>query len=61
MTVMGLFAKNAEQDLNKDHKVDNLLADCVLYNCSAHVEVENGQVVAKGNVTECGIINYLLK
>jgi len=42
MTVMGLFAKNAEQDLNKDHKVDKLLADCVLYNCSAHVEVENG-------------------
>jgi len=32
----------------------------VLYNCSAHVEVEDGNKVAKGNVTECGILNFLM-
>lgn len=61
MTVMGLFAMNAEQDITKDHQVEKLLQQCVLFNCSAHVEIENGKVVAKGNVTECGMINYLLK
>ena len=32
----------------------------MLYNCSAYVEFNNGVKVAKGNVTEVGLINYLI-
>jgi magnesium-transporting ATPase (P-type) len=38
----------------------DLLAECVLWNCSAFVENINGKQVTKGNPTECGIINYFL-
>jgi magnesium-transporting ATPase (P-type) len=34
----------------------------VIYNCSAYVEkLENGEKVAKGNVTEVGLLNYFTK
>jgi Mn-dependent DtxR family transcriptional regulator len=33
----------------------------VLFNCSAHIETEAGKKVAKGNVTEVGLINHLLR
>lgn len=42
MTVMGLHTKGENQNLNETHTVDKLLQECVLFNCSAHVETENG-------------------
>ena len=64
MTVMTLYAENK---LYTTEKVDQLksyklISECVLYNCSAYVEkLENGDKVAKGNVTEVGLLNYLTK
>lgn len=42
-------------DLNRE-----ALIESVIYNCSAHVETENSKQVVKGNVTEVGLITYLL-
>ncbi len=40
----------------------DVLAQCVLWNCSAFVETEqDGSKVCKGNVTEVGLLNYLLR
>ena len=36
------------------------IAEAVLFNSSSHIEQENGRQVAKGNVTEVGLINYLM-
>lgn len=65
MTVMALYISGQSThgsqnvSLNSD-KNSTLLAESVIYNSSAHVEVENGQKVAKGNVTEVGMIKYLM-
>ncbi len=64
MTVMTLFT---EDKVFTTEKVDSLqsydiISECVLYNCSAYVEkLESGVKVAKGNVTEVGLLNYLTK
>ena len=64
MTVMTLFAENKTFT---SEKIDNLqsyklLSESVIYNCSAYVEkLENGEKVAKGNVTEVGLLNYFTK
>lgn len=43
------------------NKNKNILAESVIYNCSAFVETEtNGAKVVKGNVTEVGLIKYLM-
>jgi len=46
--------------LNSD-KNSAILAESVIYNCSAHVEEKDGQKVAKGNVTEVGLLKYLME
>lgn len=68
MTVMAMYDRGQVKltSGDGDDKVDDLLAESVLYNCSAHVEQEDptkvdSPLVAKGNVTECGMINYLMK
>jgi hypothetical protein len=44
-----------------NNKNKNILAESVIYNCSAFVETEsNGAKVVKGNVTEVGLIKYLM-
>lgn len=66
MTVMALYVSgksthgSANVGLNSD-KNSAILAESVIYNCSAHVEHENGQKVAKGNVTEVGMLKYLIE
>lgn len=65
MTVMALYVSgqstfgSVNVGLNSD-KNSTILAESVIYNSSAHVEDENGQKVAKGNVTEVGLLKYLL-
>lgn len=63
MTVMAVYEKGEIRNTGGkgDASVSDLLTESILYNCSAHVETENGKQVSKGNVTECGIIDYLLK
>lgn len=64
MTVMTLFAENKvyTQEPVNSLKSYNLISECVLNNCSAYVEkLDNGEKVAKGNVTEVGLLNYLTK
>jgi len=42
-------------------KIANLIVEGVLYNCSARIEVDDkGKLVTKGNVTEQGLIQFLL-
>ena len=64
MTVMTLFTENK---VFTTEKIDSLksyqiINESVLNNCSAYVEkLENGEKIAKGNVTEVGLLNYLTK
>lgn len=52
MTVMALYTKGEEQDCQQITKLDDIISESILYNCSAHVEREEGKLVPKGNVTE---------
>mgnify|MGYP003695102759 CR=1 FL=1 len=66
MTVQALYM--GDQTMNGDtnpalaHDTNNIvLAQSVIFNSSARVETEqNGSKVVKGNVTEAGLIKYLL-
>jgi hypothetical protein len=37
-----------------------LLSEVVGLNCSAHIETNLGMKTAKGNVSEVGLLNYLM-
>ena len=37
----------------------DLIAQSVCYNSSAFIDIKNGKKVTIGNVTECGLLNYL--
>jgi len=66
MTVMSIYHEDnvTVGSSNPNLKTTNsskLLAECILYNCTAFVEnVEDKQVV-KGNVTEVGLLKYLIE
>jgi magnesium-transporting ATPase (P-type) len=66
MTVMALYVSgqsthgSVNAGLNSD-KNSGILAESVIYNCSAHVELEKGVKTAKGNVTEVGMLKYLME
>lgn len=66
MTVMTIFTENAITDGIKcaglaERQVCEALCQSVTWNCSAFVETElDGQKVCKGNVTEVGLLNYLM-
>lgn len=64
MTVMTLFTENKiyTSESISSLKSFKQISDCVLFNCSAYVEkIETGEKIAKGNVTEVGLLNYLTK
>jgi len=64
MTVMTLYAENKMHTTERISELQSfdLISECVLYNCSAYVEkVDSGEKIAKGNVTEVGLLNYLTK
>lgn len=64
MTVMALWTKDriAFNEAMEDSVDSQLLAESVLYNSSAFIETEeNGTKLTKGNVTEVGIINHLIR
>ena len=45
----------------KSLKTSELLAESVLYNCSARIEKnENGEMECLGNVTEQGLLRFLM-
>jgi P-type E1-E2 ATPase len=66
MTVQALYLNGVVTNGDKNiglvnSKNKNILAESVIYNCSAFVETEtNGAKVVKGNVTEVGLIKYLM-
>lgn len=66
MTVQALYLNATITNGDKNtslisNKNKNILAESVIYNCSAFVETEtNGAKVVKGNVTEVGLIKYLM-
>jgi len=67
MTVMAIYSENAITEGRNyvglvKRPFCETIAQSVLWNCSAFVETEkNGQKICKGNVTEVGMINYLMK
>jgi len=71
MTVRGLYTmdqmfietKAFDEMRFQDLGTKDLMADGVLYNCSAHVEVDKqtGKPVVVGNASEQGIIRFFLK
>lgn len=66
MTVQALFVGDEVIKGEKDNdftskSYHDVLAQTILYNCTAYVESEGSQKVAKGNASEVGLINYLLK
>ena len=45
-----------------DSRHSQAIAESICYNCSAFIETEpSGKKVAKGNVTEVGIINHIVR
>ena len=65
MTVMALYAEDkithGSQNVGLGFsKSGTFIAEAVLFNSSSHIETVNGRQVAKGNVTEVGLINYLM-
>lgn len=54
-SILGATNVALNNDVNRE-----ALVESVVYNCSAHVEIENSKQVAKGNVTEVGLLTYLL-
>lgn len=45
-----------------DTRHSQVIAESICYNCSAFIETEpSGKKVAKGNVTEVGIINHIVR
>jgi Ca2+ transporting ATPase len=67
MTVMALYAEDIITSGSEDkgllnRSICDTLAQSVLWNCSAFVETElDGSKICKGNVTEVGMVNYLMK
>jgi P-type Ca2+ transporter type 2B len=65
MTVMGFWGHEEihfDQPIaDSDAELKELVAECVIYNCSAHIEKEGSGRVAKGNVTEVGLLNHLMR
>lgn len=67
MTVQAVFVEDnivkgdSDASLKNNEHLRDIFAESVLFNCSAFVESEGSNKVAKGNVTEVGLINYLLK
>jgi len=61
MTVMAVYHRGKDTVASDSDRLDDLLQECVLFNSSAHVETENGNKVIKGNVTETGIMEYLMR
>lgn len=59
---MGDQTMNGDTNPALIHDTNNIiLAQSVIFNSSAHVETEaNGSKVVKGNVTEVGLLKYLL-
>ena len=58
-------ADDKEQFSNLESK--DLMTEAVLYNCSARIEKSkekkknsDGHYETKGNVTECGLLNFLI-
>ena len=45
----------------RDLKTADLLAQGVLFNCSARIEKDEGKYVPKGNCTEQGLIRFLME
>jgi P-type E1-E2 ATPase len=41
MTVMSVYHRGKDHVASDSDKIDDLLQECVLFNSSAHVEVEN--------------------
>ena len=67
MTVMALYVQDQitwgdkKADL-AESEIKDLLAECVLYNSSAHIELDDkGKQVVVGNVTEKGLFEYLMR
>lgn len=66
MTVQALYMSGSTSNGDSNpsltvNKNSNILAESVLYNSSAFVETEkNGLKVVKGNVTEVGLLKYLI-
>jgi len=67
MTVQALYIEGSivqgdkNNNLKDNEQIRNILSESVLFNCSAYVESEGQNKVAKGNVTEVGLIKYLLE
>jgi len=66
MTVMSIYHEDkitvgsSNPDL-KNTNSSKLLAECVLFNCSAFVENVEDKKLVKGNVTEVGLLKYLIE
>lgn len=50
---------SAQKDLVQN-KNCQILLESFVHNSSAHIETVEGKDIAKGNVTECGILNYFM-
>ena len=66
MTVMALYNEDVVTNGRKHPEYNHLqssgiLAESILFNCSAYIEMVHGKQICKGNVTEVGIINYLME
>lgn len=65
MTVQQFFTKGKIYDAvpsGELRKLDtaDILAESVLFNCSARIEQEKGETVVRGNSTEKGLIGFLI-
>jgi magnesium-transporting ATPase (P-type) len=66
MTVMALYNEDTVTNGRRHPEFNTLkssaiMAESILLNCSAYVEMVHGKQICKGNVTEIGMINYLME
>ncbi len=65
MTVMAFYSNGeiANNEPIKSIELKKLVAECVLYNCTAIVEKDKitNQPVVSGNPTEVALINHLIR
>lgn len=65
MKVMQYYTNDTVQDAAAnpgDNKINSIVIESLIYNCSAHQEVDShGNKVAKGNPTEVGILTFLMQ
>ena len=63
MTVMAHFINNriALNEPMVESETTKLIAESICYNCSAFIEAEGDKKVAKGNVTEVGLLNHITR